>query len=278
MSIIRIVSNPYEREIEYFIQKNGKFVSIADQSDSVNSKLREDDYRTCFLPFRIKDVIDILIKEYYVVGEDKLEIIFEGANDEYKEVQKVCAEECYSSKINLKCSDRELYNARQIKDRIGEEFKRISKIIYQETTDEKLKKKIGKIEKALENYIPVCIFGNYSSGKSTLINAMIGREVLPSGGDAVTSKIYEIKDSKQDDLAKVSFSFEGEKVEMVLLNDGFKLVDGNAGLSIVKELETIADDYQNFDLIERTSKIVEYINTSSFSEEIGKKLAVLFLF
>ena len=272
MSTVKIVSNPYEREIKYLVKKDRQFVNISDQSDSINSKLREDDYSTCFLPFRIKDIIDILIKEYYVSGEGKLEIIFEGANDEFKEVKKVCEDDVYASKINLTCSDRELYNARQIKDRIGQEFKRISKIIYQETTDEKLKKKIEKIEKALENYIPVCVFGNYSSGKSTLINAMVGREVFPSGGDAVTSKIYEIKDSKQDDLAKVSFSFEDEKVEMVLLNDGYKLVDGNAGLPIVKELEKTAEDYQNMDLIERTSKIIEIINTASFEDEIGKKL------
>ena len=44
-----------------------------------------------------------------------------------------------------------------------------------------------------EGVIPICVFGNYSAGKSTFINALIGREVLPSGGDPVTAKIYKIK-------------------------------------------------------------------------------------
>ena len=274
MSTIKIVSNPYEREIEYFVKKGDCFVNICEQNDSLNSKLREDDYKTCFLPFKIKDIIDILIKEYYVLGESRLNVIFEGANDEFKEVQRICEDESYASKINLVFSDRELYNARQIKEQISEEFKRISRIIYQETTDEKLKKKIEKIERALENYIPVCVFGNYSSGKSTLINALIGRELLPSGGDAVTARVYEIRDSKQDDYARISFLYEKESVEIALLNDGYKLVDGNAGIPIVKEIQSTLETNRDLDIIGKSSKIIELINSYSFDEEIMDKLGL----
>ena len=56
--------------------------------------------------------------------------------------------------------------------------------------DERVKRDLGKVSGALDDIIPICVFGNYSAGKPTFINALIGGEVLPSGGDPVTAKIY----------------------------------------------------------------------------------------
>ena len=54
--------------------------------------------------------------------------------------------------------------------------------------DFSVKRGLNKVSQALDDVIPLCVFGNYSAGKSTFINALIGVELLPSGGDPVTAK------------------------------------------------------------------------------------------
>ena len=64
---------------------------------------------------------------------------------------------------------------------------------------------LDKVKSALEDMIPICVFGNYSAGKSTFINALIGCEILPSGGDPVTAKVYQIANADQPDQAVITF-------------------------------------------------------------------------
>ena len=81
---IRIKSNPYTREIEYssYKEQSGQWEDI--KNGNINSKLREEESGRNFLPFKIKEIIDIIVAEYYVDGES-LEIVFEGTQDEYWE-------------------------------------------------------------------------------------------------------------------------------------------------------------------------------------------------
>ena len=88
MTQIKIVSNPYNREINYFV-----FNRVAGQWEAIkennpNSRLREDETGKSFLPFKIKEIIDIIISEYYT-DNNKIEIIFEGTQDEYGELEEV---------------------------------------------------------------------------------------------------------------------------------------------------------------------------------------------
>ena len=69
MAKIRIKSNPYTREIEYssYKEQSGQWEDIKNGNN--NSKLREDESGRNFLPFKIKEIIDIIVAEYYVDGE-----------------------------------------------------------------------------------------------------------------------------------------------------------------------------------------------------------------
>ena len=69
MNSIKIVSNPYTRELSYFI--NGKSL----EQDSINSKLRENDREKIFLPFKAKEILDTIITEYYA-GTDPIDLEF----------------------------------------------------------------------------------------------------------------------------------------------------------------------------------------------------------
>lgn len=233
---IKIVSNPYERSLEYFIYKEqiGTWDNI--KRDSINSRLRENDEEKIFLPFTIKEIIDTIVSEYYA-GSDKIELIFEGTTDEYDEVFSVCSDDDLIQKVHLTRSPHILENARDILEHTKEIFGRVEPVIRSIVKDDpSITRGLVKVSDALKDIIPVCIFGNYSAGKSTFINAMIGHEILPSGGDPVTSKIYEIKRSQQDDRARIGFSYRGEEFELLFDNKECRVVTGNKEMDLIKEI------------------------------------------
>ena len=174
MSRIKIVSNPYNREISYYIfdESSNCWEDIREKNQL--SRLREDESERAFLPFKIKEIMDIIIKEYRSRNES-IDIVFEGTNDEYKELQDVCNTEYSNENINTSQSSRYLENARFIRNEARETFEKvepiISKIIRDDTSS---MEDLHKVSDALKDIVPICVFGNYSSGKSTFINGSSG--------------------------------------------------------------------------------------------------------
>ena len=243
MTQIKIKSNPYNREISYQTLNGttGNWVDVK-QSDE-RSRLRETDSERSFLPFKIKEILSIIVKEYYV-GREKVQVLFEGTQDEYVEIASVCESDEFKEKIDLMRSNTILKNARFIKEKIKETFETVNPVIKQiMQDDEDVKKGINKVSKALDDVIPLCVFGNYSAGKSTFINALTGVEILPSGSDPVTAKIYEIKKSKHPDQAEITFEFHNERIKLTIEGKELIVSEGNPGLEIVKSIkEEIAND------------------------------------
>lgn len=243
MTQIKIKSNPYNREISYqtLDGETGNWIDIK-RSDE-RSRLRERESERSFLPFKIKEILSIIVKEYYV-GREKVQLIFEGTQDEYVEIASVCESDEFKEKIDLMRSNTILKNARFIKEKIKETFETVNPVVKQiMQDDEEVKKEIDKVSKALDDVIPLCVFGNYSAGKSTFINALTGVEILPSGSDPVTAKIYEIKKSKHPDQAEITFEFQNERIKLTIEGKELIVSEGNPGLEIVKSIkEEIAND------------------------------------
>ena len=59
----------------------------------------------------------------------------------------------------------------------------------------------AKREKLSQNDINICLVGTYSSGKSTFINAMIGKRILPESINSETAKMFRIQDSQKPAVA-----------------------------------------------------------------------------
>lgn len=243
MTQIKIKSNPYNREISYQMLDGGTGNWVDVKRSDERSRLRETDSERSFLPFKIKEILSIIVKEYYV-GREKVQLIFEGTQDEYVEIASVCESDEFKEKIDLMRSNTILKNARFIKEKIKDTFETVNPVIKQiMQDDEDVKKGINKVSKALDDVIPLCVFGNYSAGKSTFINALTGVEILPSGSDPVTAKIYEIKKSKHPDQAEITFEFHNERIKLSIEGKELIVSEGNPGLEIVKSIkEEIAND------------------------------------
>lgn len=260
MAKIKIISDPYKREItfESFHAPTGMWESIGERNP--DSRLREDESGKSFLPFKIKEIIDTIIHDYRT-GTERVEIVFEGTNEEYREVEKVCLSEGIADKVVLTRTYRILENARSIlKDTKGI-FRNVEPIIAKIVKDDAaVCGDLKKVSDALDDIIPICVFGNYSAGKSTFINALIGSEILPSGGDPVTAKIYEIRRSAHPDVARIQFSYREEEMELLFDGGTFRVVKGNMGTDILTDICQLIKDYAKQDLTVVVNKALEFIN------------------
>ena len=55
--------------------------------------MREESLRKCFLPFNVKEILDVIVDEYYLEKKGAVEVVFEGTKEEYKELAKVASDE-----------------------------------------------------------------------------------------------------------------------------------------------------------------------------------------
>jgi len=267
MTRIKIISDPYNRKLsfeKYDSEKN----EWQQFKLNLDSKLREYDEEKMFLPFKIKEIVDRIIEDYYV-NIEKIEIVFEGTPDEYEELEKICNEEDIKEKIILNPEQvgRVLENARDIIEKNKNEFDKVYPIIKEIVKDNSdITDELEKVSDALKDIIPICVIGNYSAGKSTFINALIGNEVLASGDDPVTAKVYEVKESSQDDRAKISFGFRTQKddqfeeYELLFDNKGCKVLKGNDDSLIVQRINETLSDYEETNLFSMIHTVVEILN------------------
>lgn len=261
MAKIKIKSNPYIKNIEYFVYEDvtGQWENIK-QIDCENTELIHLSSERSFLPFKIREIVDTIIKEYYIPNQ-KVTLVFEGTKDEYDEVVIVCESENVKDKIDLIYGESILKNARYIKPEIKNIFDRVDGVIRNVMNDDRtIIHGLDKVSQALNDVIPICVFGNYSAGKSTFINALIGKEILPSGGDPVTSKIFEIHNSDQSDYANISFTYNGEKFAIAIEGNEFELHIGNPESPIINNIKKEVLNIEKRELYEMLRTILNYLN------------------
>ena len=274
MSKIKIYSNPYKKEIEYFTfnESIGEWNNIKESTPS--SHLLELDTEKSFLPFLVNEIIETIRQEYYV-GE-LVTIYFEGTEEEYEELESVCNKKKYKDILELHKSDSFLENGRDILNYIKDNFNNVKPIIDKFIDDETEKKKLGKVSDALDDIIPICVFGNYSSGKSSFINSLIGHEILASGGTVVTAKVYRIKQSSYEDRAKIQFTFQGNDVILSFEDTNFRVLKGeNVLIDSIKEAIESVEEKNMYSLLKVTlEKINSYEKNKQENYDISNIISL----
>ena len=122
MATIKIISNPYQKKITFqrYNDYSNTWTDINIDNDS-NSPLLRDNLVSSFFPFKVKDIVDEIIKAYHI-NNTVTNIVFEGTDDEYKELNELCCSEHYSDMVKLSKSDFYLENARDILPEINEVY------------------------------------------------------------------------------------------------------------------------------------------------------------
>ena len=78
------------------------------------------------------------------------------------------------------------------------QIKNLEMKFSEEKGDEAVNSKIVRV-------FPVNVIASMSSGKSTLINALLGKELIPSKNEACTATITEILDNDTDKFSAVTY-------------------------------------------------------------------------
>ncbi len=259
MVTIKIISNPYKRETSF-----QKYDATSDgwtdiKENNPNSKLLSEDIVKNFFPYKVKQIVEQLLFDY-IAGDDILKIVFEGTEDEYHELTEVC--KAYE-RVETERSTTYIENARDILPKIVEIFSEVKPIVDKSIQSDERRRKIdrdiAKFTDASNDIVPICVLGNYSSGKSTFINALIGQEILPSGDMPVTAKIYKVAQSLDKQEAIVKFQFKGNDIKVVITGDGYEL-DSVEGDELAGKIRDELESCEAAPLAVRVSKCLDIVN------------------
>ena len=182
MKNVSISYNPYK--LKTHITVDGKELTE-------NSELRERSAEGNRLQEWVEDLPDMLLNEF---NDNKFAVSFHGTIMDYEDLKEVLdeAQEQHKFWYHLKWE-----KAQETADKeklIDEVFAEIQNGPFEELKSDEIK---TAFQNAKSNDFEVCVVATMSAGKSTLINAMLGKELMPSQAGACTAMITRIKDVDQ---------------------------------------------------------------------------------
>lgn len=248
MDRFRIIYNPYFQTAEFaYRTTDGNYHKL---SDSADDKLER--FKTGFvLQNQTSSLLDVLTQ----MGGNDVNIFFGGTDQDYSFFEQRIQE--YNSDRG---TDILLRRDTSISIPSPEDITQEIKVVVEDlvakgyAVDPLLKTKFDLI---MNPEIPVIVTGNYSSGKSTLINALIGAEILPASANretAVTCKIIQ-----SESAFDVSFhDVNGSLFKINCVNPNESLVhESNPHIDeLLLEMGKIDDPYH------RTAAVLRKLNSS----------------
>ncbi|PED57379.1 GTPase [Bacillus anthracis] len=105
-------------------------------------------------------------------------------------------------------------------EEVEDKFTQLEKLVqmmkdgpFEQLKDEKIEK---NFQKALNSEFEIAVIATMSSGKSTLINAILGQELMPSKNEACTAKVTRIKNNPNiENYSAVAYDSQGEMIKTI---------------------------------------------------------------
>lgn len=181
MKNVYLKYNPYK--LETYLTVNG-------QELAQNSEIRERAYSgDTRIQEWIESLPELLVKDY---NSNKFHICYHGTKKDFDDVIAVFEEANSRSIGNFTYEHQPAKNEdKDFEADIQALFSKIQQGPFEDLKSTDLK---DAFEKALNSEFEVCVVATMSSGKSTLINALIGEKLMPSKQEACTAIITRIKD------------------------------------------------------------------------------------
>ena len=103
-------------------------------------------------------------------------------------------------------------NESNIVKKINDIFQDLQNGPIDDFRNEKFRRAFDSVNNAI---FPINVIATMSSGKSTLINALLGRKLMPSRNEACTAKITEILDNGEDCFTAFVYDRNGNKIRAI---------------------------------------------------------------
>lgn len=194
MKSIFIKYNPYQVTTE---------ITIEGKPIKKNSRLNVPDQR---LQEWVDNLPDILFEE---CSTRDFEITFHGTLLDYEDIVTV-AREAEKKDIHIKVNHIPAKEVKDKEDAIEEIFNDIQKGPFDELKHPDV---ISAFNMEKSSDFPVNVVATMSAGKSTLINSLLGRKLMPATQEACTATITEIHDNDMDDFVADVYDSAGHLIE-----------------------------------------------------------------
>lgn len=179
-------------------------ITVDGNSPKPNSSLNVENTR---LQEWVEKLPQILMDEY---RDTNFEIDFTGTQADYDDV--LSAIDAFGNKVNIKCHLNKTADIADAEATINSIFEEIKAGPIPELKDAKI---VEAFEKAKNSQFEINVVATMSSGKSTLINALLGQQLMPAANEATTATIVKIVDCEQDYFSATAFDKSGNKVKQV---------------------------------------------------------------
>ena len=193
MKTVSIKYNPYKLTTE--IKVDGKQPKKNSSLNVSNKRLQE----------WVEQLPDILLKEY---GDQNVTIKFTGTQADFEDVEM--AFDAVKDRMKANCLLNKKADNADVEAEITKIFQDIQAGPVKELKDKKI---LRAFEKAKNALFEVNVVATMSSGKSTLINALLGQKLMPAANEPTTATIVKIIDTEQDHFSAVAFGSNGQKIK-----------------------------------------------------------------
>lgn len=273
MITIKIISNPYKKEVQFQYYKEGSGWVDINYLNHPNSKLLQKTFTEGFFPFYVEKIVETICSEFGIPDES-ITIIFKGPSDEYEELEHVCQEFPFDYQVIPQRDELGLENGRDVLPKVVELFQEMSPLILKSVNREDIQNDLLRFEDASNDVVPICVLGNYSAGKSTFINALIGHEILPSGSEPVTAKVYKIARSNDSEKAVVRYKYYGQNMQITFTKEETAIDAAAEDTSLPEELKKAIDEVEGQDLAVRIKTVIGIVNSYEDNTE-GEQISDL---
>ncbi len=251
MKRFKMTYNPYTNRICFKVAETTDDNGASIWNDLPNeSRFMEFQNEKCVFENCVERILTLI--NTYINTTDSLEIVFVGTIEDFDVLQNAVFSSQDPRAKSISCLHLKTYpSASTALSSIKRSFSKIKKEFDDYIdSDDADKKEIGdavmKYMDTVKPEIPICVIGNYSVGKSALINAFIGREILPSKANPTTATNAVIRNDKK---YKVVFYYQEEEYEISFKGKKYKVVrpsepDNNLVNSLFKGADTLSNEQE----------------------------------
>lgn len=192
MTTIVLSHNPYLKQTnikidKYIVSSNSKLLSrIKDQPSGM----------------WIESILGDMIEEYNLSSssnQNELKICFCGTQQDFEDLANTVSDVEKRMRITISLTHQKLPEARELLKNMSSLFKEFETFgtHHQDFISDTFDNNKKNFKEAMLPNADVNVIATMSSGKSTLINSMIGDELLPAANEATTATITRILDNDQ---------------------------------------------------------------------------------
>ncbi|MCQ2521972.1 MAG: dynamin family protein [Lachnospiraceae bacterium] len=199
MKDVMISYHPVKKEIRFFGMFKGEFVEIP-YDDCEHLKKYSPDAGEFLLQNQGSTFFDDIYEQF---SKDTIQITFKGTKIDYEDLQKKISDYNLSKEKTIFSVAKfielpdvaEIYGC--IKEFCTETLNNFDSELEENDTKETYRiRKASFVQKLASldgDEVNLCLVGTYSAGKSTFINAIIGKRILPENISSETAKMFKIR-------------------------------------------------------------------------------------